>query len=98
MGMDDCLPSVQTPAPLGCHRLTCSLSRGLRSRREDRMKTLHCCRLGAISFASILAAAAAPANAQQTTPPQVAIDSDDIGGVVGSPSGPEAGVWVIAET
>ena len=32
--------------------------------------------------------------AQQT----VAIDSDDIGGVVTSPNGPEAGVWVIAET
>ena len=28
----------------------------------------------------------------------VAIDSDDIGGVVTSAKGPEAGVWVIAET
>ena len=28
----------------------------------------------------------------------VAIDSDDIGGVVSSANGPEAGVWVIAET
>jgi hypothetical protein len=28
----------------------------------------------------------------------VAIDDDDIGGVVGSSKGPEAGVWVIAET
>lgn len=28
----------------------------------------------------------------------VAIDSDDIGGVVTGPTGPEAGVWVIAET
>ena len=28
----------------------------------------------------------------------VAIDPDDIGGVVTGPSGPEAGVWVIAET
>jgi hypothetical protein len=31
----------------------------------------------------------------QTT---VAIDNDDIGGVVTGPNGPEAGVWVIAET
>jgi hypothetical protein len=30
--------------------------------------------------------------------PTVAIDPDDIGGVVTSPHGPEAGVWVIAET
>src|SRR6185436_2421063 len=28
----------------------------------------------------------------------VAIDNDDIGGVVTGPRGPEAGVWVIAET
>ena len=28
----------------------------------------------------------------------VAIDGDDIGGVVTGPNGPEAGVWVIAET
>ena len=30
--------------------------------------------------------------------PAVMIDADDIGGVVRSASGPEAGVWVIAET
>ena len=29
---------------------------------------------------------------------QPAIDADDIGGVVAGPNGPEAGVWVIAET
>src|SRR3954463_7632424 len=31
-------------------------------------------------------------------PPPVAIDPDDIGGIVTSSKGPEAGVWVIAET
>jgi len=35
-----------------------------------------------------------PAHAQQAP----AIDADDIGGVVTGPKGPEAGVWVIAET
>ena len=35
--------------------------------------------------------------AQQSSPP-VAIDADDIGGVVTGRNGPEAGVWVIAET
>ncbi len=39
--------------------------------------------------------ALAPAGAQQTA---VEIDEDDIGGVVTGPSGPEGGVWVIAET
>ena len=36
-------------------------------------------------------------NAQRRVP-EVTISSADIGGVVTSPSGPEAGVWVIAET
>ena len=49
--------------------------------------------LGA-SFAALVAASAmTPAAAQQ-----VAIDANDIGGVVRSAKGPEAGVWVIAET
>lgn len=34
----------------------------------------------------------------QVSPPTVPIDNDDIGGVVVSGNGPEAGVWVIAET
>jgi hypothetical protein len=34
----------------------------------------------------------------QGTSPAVAIDNNDIGGVVRGPHGPEAGVWVIAET
>jgi hypothetical protein len=38
------------------------------------------------------------AGAQQAAAPAVAIDNDDIGGVVKGPGGPEAGVWVIAET
>jgi hypothetical protein len=46
--------------------------------------------LSALCLAALVAAA--PASAQ------VAIDSDDIGGVVRSAKGPEAGVWVIAET
>jgi len=37
-------------------------------------------------------------HAQQTPAPAVEIDADDIGGVVTSRFGPEAGVWVIAQT
>ena len=37
-------------------------------------------------------------SAQQPTAGLVAIDRDDIGGVVSGPKGPEGGVWVIAET
>ena len=43
-----------------------------------------------------LAAWLAPVQAGAQT--AVAIDNDDIGGVVRGPNGPEAGVWVIAET
>jgi hypothetical protein len=48
----------------------------------------------AIGTAVFLLFAPAQLNAQ----PAVAIDDDDIGGVVTGPSGLEAGVWVIAET
>src|SRR5437762_8324840 len=50
--------------------------------------------VAASAFAACLAAAPSELRAQAT----VAIDNDDIGGVVTGPSGPEAGVWVIAET
>ena len=39
-----------------------------------------------------------PCAAQQAAAQSVVIDSDDIGGVVRGPNGPEPGVWVIAET
>src|SRR5499427_9912397 len=51
-------------------------------------------------FAAVLAVAgfllANPARLEAQN--QVAIDGDDIGGVVTGPHGPEAGVWVVAET
>src|SRR6266446_4418847 len=52
--------------------------------------------LGAAAIAAALAGSAGGLAAQQA--PAVAIDDDDIGGVVTGASGPEAGVWVIAET
>ena len=52
----------------------------------------------AAALAALIAIAAPSAGAQQAAAPAVAIDNDDIGGVVTGPSGPEAGVWVIAET
>ena len=50
--------------------------------------------VAAIGIAAVLAAAPAQLGAQTA----VAIDNDDIGGVVTGANGPEAGVWVIAET
>jgi hypothetical protein len=50
--------------------------------------------MAAVALAALLTAAA-PVWAQGAPPK---IDGDDIGGVVRGPTGPEAGVWVIAET
>jgi hypothetical protein len=51
----------------------------------------------AVAVATLLIMAGAPANAQQADP-GVRIGDGDFGGVVSGPNGPEAGVWVIAET
>lgn len=45
-----------------------------------------------------LAASHSPLQARQRTAEPIRIDNNDIGGVVTSAKGPEAGVWVIAET
>src|SRR2546425_1455370 len=52
----------------------------------------------ALAVASALMASLTWVNAQQRSGASVAIDNDDTGGVVTSAKGPEAGVWVIAET
>ena len=52
-----------------------------------------------VAFAALLAAWPAPRPSAQPAPQgAVQIDNDDIGGVVTSKNGAEAGVWVIAET
>jgi len=51
--------------------------------------------VGAALVAVLALGGLATSCAQQ---PTIDIDSDDIGGVVFGPNGPEAGVWVIAET
>ena len=53
--------------------------------------------LGVAAIALALIASPAPLCAQQAAS-AVSIDADDIGGVVTGANGPEAGVWVIAET
>src|SRR5437870_6679662 len=48
--------------------------------------------------AVVMLASMAWVGAQQGAGAAIALDRDDIGGVVTSAKGPEAGVWVIAET
>ena len=56
-------------------------------------------RVGIVAGVAVLVGASFTGmTACQTTPEAVQIDPDDIGGVASSASGPEPGVWVIAET
>src|SRR3979490_3336591 len=52
----------------------------------------------AAGIAVLLIAGQARLSAQQSAGPPVRIGAADLGGVVSSANGPEAGVWVIAET
>ena len=62
------------------------------------MRKIISLRLGmaVIAIASLLAISLVELGSQQNA--TLRLDADDIGGVVTSPKGPEAGVWVIAET
>src|SRR5215470_14392592 len=53
--------------------------------------------LAAIALVVVIAFGEGP-SAHQNAAPSVQVGKDDIGGVVTSVKGPEAGVWVIAET
>ena len=57
-----------------------------------------CVGVAAIAVAMFLTGATAQLRAQQSAPPGVTVGESDLGGVVTGPNGPEAGVWVIAET
>lgn len=54
--------------------------------------------LAAAAVAALLASCAAPLSEQGVADPNIGIGEGDLGGVVNSASGREAGVWVIAET
>jgi len=51
-----------------------------------------------VGLAASMFASLAIVSARQAGGGAPAIDNDDVGGVVTGPRGPEAGVWVIAET
>ncbi|MGH9256422.1 MAG: carboxypeptidase-like regulatory domain-containing protein, partial [Vicinamibacterales bacterium] len=55
-------------------------------------------RAALLAVAGVMAVSFTWVNAQQGSGAAIALDADDIGGLVTSAKGPEAGVWVIAET
>src|SRR4029079_9785666 len=68
--------------------------------RRPVMKMTRLIWSAAIAAAVALAFNAAALHGTAVQPPSaaVSVDADDLGGVVSGPNGPEAGVWVIAET
>jgi hypothetical protein len=54
--------------------------------------------IGAVTLVAVLASSRVGMGAGQIAGDAVRIDQDDLGGTVTGPKGPEAGVWVIAET
>jgi hypothetical protein len=62
------------------------------------MRSIVRLRIAAILTAMVVVAAWGLTGIGQTPARPVAVDADDIGGVVTGSKGPEAGVWVIAET
>ena len=55
-------------------------------------------RITAVIVAALVAVTLGGVGARQADTRAVAVDNDDIGGVVTGPRGPEAGAFVIAET
>src|SRR5262245_469413 len=64
---------------------------GINMRTIPRPFTVSC-------LAALLAACGGSGGGNAPSAGAVAVDNDDIGGTVNGPGGPEAGVWVIAET
>src|SRR5213594_4658231 len=54
--------------------------------------------VAAVALGALLLSSSTHLSAQQTAPAGVTVGDGDLGGVVTSRNGPEAGVWVIAET
>ena len=62
-------------------------------------RSMHALDLCAAAIATtVLVAAAVVSSRADDVSPKIDISDSDLGGVVTGPAGPEAGVWVIAET
>ena len=62
------------------------------------MNTRTAVRIIALAWATLLAGCQSGSTLQHAADPALSIGENDLGGIVRSASGVEAGVWVIAET
>src|ERR1700680_3571227 len=72
--------------------------RPIRPQRSSEIMAKRVLYTGLVAVVVFLAASLAGRSAQQAGGEAGGLGEDDIGGVVTSAKGPEAGVWVIAET
>src|SRR5262245_20614550 len=54
--------------------------------------------VAAVALGALLLSSSTHVSAQQSAPAGVTVGDSDVGGIVTSANGPEAGVWVIVET
>src|SRR5437660_12936955 len=66
--------------------------------RSGSMKATGVISVAIVTAALLFAAGQSRLDAQQAADPAIRIGAADLGGMVSGPGGPEAGVWVIAET
>src|SRR3954451_16699672 len=74
-----------------------SAERALEERTMKRRTSL-LLTVAAVALGALLMSSSTHLSAQQSAPAGVTVGDSDLGGVVTNASGPEAGVWVIAET
>src|SRR2546423_1603716 len=89
-------------SPAGLRSLGSGRSRGsaVRNGRNTSMKTSAALygSIAALAITALLVTVSPQLSAQQSALPGITLGDSDLGGVVTSAAGPEAGVWVIAET
>src|SRR5262249_55675832 len=95
---------LKIPGRLRSYRISCTSKNSVttqpsrNSPKGGHMRTrLFYFTVAAVAIAAILVASPGRMSARQNAS-DIKVDPDDIGGVVTSSKGPEAGVWVIAET
>src|SRR5882724_3036145 len=76
----------------------CPRGRTVGRERSGSMKATSVISVAIVTTALLFAAGQSRLDAQQAADPAIRIGAADLGGMVSGPGGPEAGVWVIAET
>jgi hypothetical protein len=79
-------------------RCGAALNEKRKTTRRGNMRMTRGLYLGAAVLAMALALVGPSTQINAQTPPALSVGAAEIGGIVSGPTGPEAGVWVIAET